>query len=107
ERRPPAAPPSLDESVKDAGAALVALTRRTAHETFGQTRLLLPDVSPPVPRPHPDLWQQTVEQPAQSLREAGAGVSTGLGPVADSARRAVDMFLQEIPPVPPGGKPGL
>jgi len=109
EHRPPAGPaaPSLDESVKDAGSALVALTRRTAHETLGQGRLLLPNVSPPMARPRPDLWQQTVEQPALSLREAGAGVSTGLEPVADSARRAVDMFLQEIPPVPPAGRPGL
>jgi len=105
----PAAPsaPSLDESVKDAGSALVGLTRRTADETIGQGRLLLPDVTAAAPRPTADLWQRTLEPPARSLREAGAGVSTGLGPVADSARRAVHMFLDEIPPVQPDDRPGL
>ncbi|HEV3260972.1 MAG TPA: hypothetical protein VG013_29235 [Gemmataceae bacterium] len=109
DHQPVAALPSrsLDDSVKDAGSALVALTRRTAHETIGQSRLLLPDVGSPMSPPNPDLWQQTLEPPAQSLREAGAGVSTGLGPVASSARRAVNMFLQEIPPAQPEAGPGL
>src|SRR5262249_30611130 len=36
--------PSLRESVAEAGSAVVNLTRRTADETVGQTRLLLPVV---------------------------------------------------------------
>jgi hypothetical protein len=37
----------------------------------------------------------------RSLVEAGQGVSAGLEPVANSARRAVQIFLREIPSVDP------
>ncbi len=42
-----------------------------------------------------------------SLREAGQNVSSGLEPVANSARRAVNLFLRELPPVEPGKKQRL
>jgi hypothetical protein len=41
---------------------------------------------------------------AGPLSEAGKGVSEGLKPVADSARRAWDMFLREVPPIETSGK---
>jgi hypothetical protein len=48
-----------------------------------------------------------MQTPMRSLRDAGQGVSSGLEPVADSARRAFDMVLREIPTVAPGGKSGF
>jgi hypothetical protein len=98
-------PPSLRDSVTEAGSAVVRATRRTADETVKQTRALLPSL------PAPGLDEPAALTPAPaasaSLREAGQGVSAGLEPVASSARRAVDMFLREIPPVEPESKPGL
>jgi predicted anti-sigma-YlaC factor YlaD len=99
--RPPAseAPPeSLRDSVTEAGSAVVGLTRRTADETVGQTKLLLPVV---VARPNlgDGGVPATVEPPMRSLRAAGQGVSEGLEPVTTSARRALNLFLSEMPPV--------
>jgi hypothetical protein len=109
EARPPAvaenhpAPPppaGLRDSVAEAGSAVVNLTRRTADDTVGQGRLLVPvvvatppDTGGPLPAGHP-------------LREAGQGVSTGLDPVTDSARRALDLFLRDIPPMGSDAKQG-
>jgi hypothetical protein len=98
-------PPSLRESVAEAGTAVVDLAGRTADQTVGQSRLLLPVVmAPPLETPTDPL--APMETPMRSLREAGQTVSSGLEPVADSARRAFDMVLREIPTVGPDGKPG-
>jgi predicted anti-sigma-YlaC factor YlaD len=99
--QPPGEPVDLRESVDEAKQAVVALTARTADEAVDRTRRLLapggsPSVSPPPARP-----------PAQALREAGEGVSDGLEPVTHSARRAVDLFLRELPPMDFGEKQGL
>jgi hypothetical protein len=40
------------------------------------------------------------------LREAGNGITAGLEPVADSAKRAWNLFLREIPSVRPAEKRG-
>jgi anti-sigma factor RsiW len=97
--------PSLRESVAEASTAVVDLAGRTADQTVGQSRLLLPVVmASPLETPADPL--APMETPMRSLREAGQGVSSGLEPVADSARRAFDMVLREIPTVGPGGKPG-
>jgi predicted anti-sigma-YlaC factor YlaD len=92
----PAAGPSLDQSVAEAGIAVVALTRRTADETVGQSRWLLPVVVPDVAEPLPALPNRETIGPLQEVRQT---VSAGLEPVATSARRAVDLFLREIPPL--------
>ena len=103
----PSAPPqpqpatdtaALDHTVQDAGSALVALTRRTAHETFARTRLLLPDVGSTESVADSALFKRTLETPAESFRQAGTGLSTGLEPVTSSARRAVQMFWQDMSP---------
>lgn len=98
---PKAAP--LQESAGEAQSALAALLSRTAEETVSQGRLLLPEV--PAPMMAVDDWQPTFEPPALPLREAGQGVSAGLEPVASSARRAFNLFLREIPPMPVEEKP--
>ena len=48
-----------------------------------------------------------LDPPARSLREAGEGVSVGLEPVADSARRVVGLFLRELPPMDAAPRGGL
>jgi hypothetical protein len=98
----PAPPPtSLRDSVSEASSAVVDLTRRTADETVGQGRLLVPVVvgTPPDAAGDP-------QASVHPLREAGQGVSTGLDPVTDSARRALDLFLRDIPPMGTDTKQG-
>jgi hypothetical protein len=91
---PPAEAPTLRQSAAEAGTAVAALTGRTAGETVEKTRALLPRVS------GPDIPSAELPLPAgRPLREAGEGVSAGLEPVTTSARRAVDLFLRELPPM--------
>jgi hypothetical protein len=92
---PPPSPtaPSLRDSVDELGAVVAALVRRATAETLDQTLRLWPDPMP-----------ETAAEPAadllvQSLYDAGQGVSAGLEPVTSSARRAVDLFLRELPPM--------
>lgn len=93
-------PPTVNQSLAEAGSALASLVTRTADETVGSGRLLIPEkVDPPLSIATTDAWQQALETTPQALREAGQGVSAGLEPVADSARRAVTVFFQEIPTV--------
>jgi hypothetical protein len=93
ESEPGAPPLRLRESVTEAGYAVASLTSRAADETVGHTRILIPTV----PSGSLDMTASALESPKQSLREAGYGVSEGLEPVADSARRAVGLFLRELP----------
>jgi predicted anti-sigma-YlaC factor YlaD len=87
-------PPTLGESVREAREAVAALTTQAAGETVERTRWLvkvsrssLPDV-PLAP---------ALDPPTEPLRQAGEGVSEGLEPVTNSARRAIDLFLRELP----------
>jgi hypothetical protein len=77
--------PSLRESV----TGVAQLTIHTADETV---RTFLPDTRANDPKPSPLTASVT------SLREAGNSVTTGLEPVADSAKRALNLFLREVPP---------
>jgi hypothetical protein len=47
------------------------------------------------------------DAPVKSLREAGESVSAGLGPVASSARRAVDLFIRDLSPAGGSTRRGL
>jgi hypothetical protein len=96
---PNLAPASLQRSVEEAGQAVVALTRRTADETVGQTRLLLPAMFPESPLAETPMARISLQASTQSLVEVKDGMSAGLEPVASSARRAIDLFLREIPPL--------
>lgn len=51
-------------------------------------------------------WRGMIEPPARSLAGAGQSVADGLGPVADTARRAVDVLLQDGAVAHPGTKGG-
>jgi hypothetical protein len=98
---------SLQQSVAEAGQAVVSLTWRAADETMDQGRMLLPVILPgeAIAEAHPKQSQQ--ELPDQSLLDVKQGVAEGLEPVTTSARRAMDLFLREIPPMGVEHKEGL
>ena len=98
--------PSLTETVQDAQSALVQLGQRTAEETVEGGRHLMPREVPTPPEANTGLLTETLDPPARSLAEAGQDVSVGLEPVTNSAKRAVNLFLEEIPPVQSGKKTG-
>jgi hypothetical protein len=99
----PTPAPSPRASVTGAGEAVASLSRKATEETVEQTRLLWPVATAPLFFDGIDL-QTPLEPPAQSLREAGSGVSSGLEPVANSARRAMNLFWRDLPPVDSGKK---
>jgi hypothetical protein len=82
----------LRDSMAEASTAVAAITTRAANETMDQTASLLPMLPAPTLEP-----LSAVPAPIAPLREASAGVSAGLSPVADSARRAVGLFLRDLP----------
>jgi len=89
----------------EATSAVASLARKTADETVSNGQLLVPSV--PLGMPAEEALAPPQDPPAQSLRQAGQGVATGLEPVATSARRAFDLFLRDMPPVTPEAKSGL
>jgi anti-sigma factor RsiW len=99
---PAASAPSVRESVSEAGSALATLTTRTADETVGQTRLLVPMVTGPT---LDELDMPPALEPTKPYLEAGQGVRVALEPVTNSARRAVDLFRRDLPQVGPAAKP--
>jgi hypothetical protein len=99
-------PTELREAVVGVGSAAASLASRTADATMGPTSVLIPLVaSPPMePLPLPPL-----ENTAGPLAEAGATLSEDLAPVTNSARRALGLFLRELPVArtePEPGEPG-
>jgi hypothetical protein len=89
---------SLDAGVREAGSAVVGLVERTTRETLEDTRSVLPWRLTRHEPPAGQMVQAMIDPPARSLKEVGDGVAAGLSPVTDSARRAVDLFLSELPP---------
>ncbi len=88
--------PTLRDSAAELGEVFTSLTSQTANETVEQTRRWVSQVPSPT-LPKVDLL--SAESTARPLREAGQGVSEGLEPVTNSARRAVGLFLRELPPM--------
>jgi hypothetical protein len=87
----PAVP--LRESVVQAGSAVAEWTRRTTDVAILPSSSLLSAAGQtfePLPMPLED-------SEARPLAEAGAGVSSGLEPVAGSLRRAFGMMLHDLP----------
>jgi hypothetical protein len=83
-------------NLQEAGSTLVALVNRTADETVGQSRVLLPQKVPTPDLTVVDNWQPALS--SQAIRDAQDGVAVGFEPVTDSARRAVSLFLRELSP---------
>ena len=82
------------DSIGRAGTALASLTTQTAETTVENSSSLFPLVSPQALPTMP-----TIEPNVEPFREATTGVSTGLEPVTDSARRAVRLFMRDLPVV--------
>jgi hypothetical protein len=93
---------SLDASVAEARSALGELVAKPAEDTLGPGRLLIPDKVDPLPVPSVQGWEQALAAAPQSWREAGQGVSAGLEPMAHSARRAVQTWFDDLPPMGAG-----
>jgi predicted anti-sigma-YlaC factor YlaD len=94
---PAGATVSLDQSLQDARAALVSLVGRTADQAVAQGRPFIPSAAPTPMLAGVALWPQPLGPPVRTLGQASQQVSAGLQPVAASARRAVDLWLREIP----------
>ncbi len=94
--------PSVRESMTDAGSALASLTTRTADETVGQTRLLVPMMTGPS---LDDLDMPPGVEPTKSYLEASQGVTVALEPVTNSAQRAVNLFRRDLPQMERAAKP--
>jgi hypothetical protein len=95
--------PSTPNRVSEAGLAVASLSNLAKEETLKQTRLFMPVATATLPFENLSV-PQPFQAPADSLREAGKGVSEGLQPVTNSARRAWDLFLREVPPMDTSGK---
>jgi hypothetical protein len=85
---------TLRESAAELGEVFAELSNETTEETVGQTRRWVSNVPSPT-LPKVDL--AAIEPPTHPLREASEGLSEGLEPVTTSVRRAVDLFLRELP----------
>lgn len=86
--------PTLRQSAAQLGEVFAELSSETAEQAVGQTRRWVSNVpSPDLPK----LDLTTLQPPSKPLREAGKGVSEGIQAVTTSARRAVDLFLRELP----------
>lgn len=88
--------PDLRESMREAGDALTALGSRTADEVVASTRKLIPSVTPPT-LPTLDPMGPLGAPPGRALAQAGQTVAEGLEPVTNSAQRAFNLFLRDVP----------
>jgi hypothetical protein len=104
-REQTAPPISVDGSLSEAKSMVVSLTRRTADETVEPTRKLLPIEAPASPLAVKDKLPKAIEPATQSLEEIRQGASSGLEPMANSARRAINMFWREVTPPTSERKP--
>jgi len=98
------AEPTLPQTVAEAEAAVKSLSNRIAENTVEQVRTLLAvsttaDMGPMPTLPTAAAIEEPLDPATRSLQETGRGVSTGLQTVANSARRAFDFLLRELPPV--------
>jgi hypothetical protein len=96
DEKAPRVPALSPLNIQEAGNALVALANRTADETLGQGRVLLPQGVSAPNLAVADAWQSDLEPSAQALRGAQDGMADSLEPVTTSARRAVNLFLREV-----------
>jgi len=107
------APLPLNENALEVGHAVASLAQRTAGEAVGQSRLLFPFIAPgelgqaeAVAKGDSPVASASRDEPANTLQEFTLGVSQGLEPVTNSARRALDLFLREVAFVDPQRRTG-
>jgi predicted anti-sigma-YlaC factor YlaD len=111
----PAAPPapgpqavstpsaSLAEEVRQAQAAVTALTEQLAQNTRQQAQLMRRVAAPVewlLPSADPPAVPETLTQATKPLRELREGVSAGLEPLAQVAQQAWTYLRRELPGEP-------
>jgi hypothetical protein len=95
-------PPTLRDTVNQAGQAFGQLTTRTADETVGQTKSFWATLTPPI-----NEWERPgrLEPDTRPLQETGHSAVVALEPMTNSARRAFDRLLHDLPPMDQPAKP--
>jgi hypothetical protein len=82
----------VETRLADAGTALLAMTRRTADETVGPARSLMPTFDAPN---FPPTVPPEAGSAVEALAEMPQAARAGFEPVTNSARRAVALFLRD------------
>lgn len=90
---------AVDENLSTAGSALTSLVEVTARRTVKQGQALIGESVATPKLADIDALQQSLEPPAQSLRQAGQNLTASLEPVTSSARRAFLTFVQDLSPM--------
>lgn len=96
---PEAHPPRVSDRFAEAGSALVAITNRAKEQTVNPTRSLFPpaeSIAVPMAGTLPGI-----EPAAESLAGMPEAARSGMEPVTDTTRRAVNLFLRDIGLGPP------
>src|SRR5262249_56858139 len=101
--------PPLGKSVREARDAFASLAERVTAKAKEQTRFwptmtVALETTPTADLPRVTPLEKPLGKVVQSLRESGKGVSTGLQTVSNSARRAFNYFLRQLPPLQPEAK---
>jgi hypothetical protein len=96
--------PAPRQLAKDAGAAVADWTSGKVNEVVESTSWLW-QVSPMSSLPSMEEVSSPLDQTAKPLSEAGKGVTAGLEPVTNSARRAFALFVRDLTPGNLMGKP--
>lgn len=89
-------PAPLARTMDEARSNVVAGLARLADQTKEQARLFVPPMELPS-FPMEARVDDPLDPAAQSLLQAGQGVTEGFGTVSRSARRAVSFFMNELP----------
>jgi anti-sigma factor RsiW len=89
--------PSLEDNVQQAGQALADLTLRTAVDTLQTSRAFLPTVDLPGASDSQLPLPEVAAESRQAWSDAIDGLSSGLEPLAASARQAASFFKREVP----------
>jgi hypothetical protein len=102
EPAPAEKPPTLRDTVNQAGQAFGQLTTRTADETVSQTRSFWATLTPPI-----NEWERPgrLEPDTRPLQETGQSAVVALEPMTNSARRAFDRLFHDLPPMDKPVKP--
>lgn len=85
--------PRVSDQVAEAGSALTAMTYRATEQAMRPTRALFP--LDPMAVPQIDL-PTTMEPATESLAALPSAAKSGLEPITDSTRRAVNLFLRDV-----------
>jgi hypothetical protein len=91
----PEEPADVGRPMQATRDVFASMLDRAYKETDDQVTLLRPVVAPSVF----DEPAHPADPPGRPLTEAGQGVAHGFEPVSGSARRAVDLFIRDLPPM--------